>query len=74
MADEVIAFAIKTKIAPITVCIVDSEANVIVQKRMDYCSHVGPSDFALAKACTCIALKTSSRSFRDKYTDFNEQC
>ena len=35
---------------------------------MDGCSPVGIPEFAYAKANTCLVMKTSSRAFRDKYT------
>ena len=39
--------------------------------RMDGCSSAGIPDFAKAKAWSCIAMKSSSRTFRDKYTGDN---
>ena len=36
--------------------------------RMDGCSSAGLPDFAHAKAWSCIATSSSSRTFRDKYT------
>jgi uncharacterized protein GlcG (DUF336 family) len=54
--------------APITVIITDAAGIPIVSKRMDGCSPVGIPQFAQAKATTCVAMKMSSRMFRDKYT------
>jgi len=39
---------------------------------MDGCSSIGIPDFALAKALTCLAMKISSRQFRDKYVVMNQ--
>lgn len=52
--------------------VVDKQANVVVQKRMDGCNHVGIPEFSYAKAYTCIAMNLSSREFRDKYTGGND--
>lgn len=51
--------------------VVDKQANVLVQKRMDGCIHVGIPEFSYAKAYTCVAMSISSREFRDKYTSDN---
>ncbi len=48
--------------------VVDKHANVIVQKRMDGCIHVGIPEFSYAKAYTWVVTNLSSREFRDKYT------
>lgn len=50
---------------------VDEQANVLVQKRMDGCIHVGIPEFSYAKAYTCVVTSLSSREFRDKYTSEN---
>ena len=55
-----------------TVNVVDRHANVLVQKRMDGCNHVGIPEFSYAKAYTCIVMNQSSREFRDKYTGGND--
>eukprot|EP01036_Dinobryon_divergens_P028682 gene28682-37668_t len=39
---------------------------------MDGCAPVGIPQFAMAKAYTCIAMKMSSRTFRDKYTETSD--
>ena len=39
---------------------------------MDGCSTKGIPQFSYAKAYTCIAMKISSRTFRDKYTSDND--
>jgi glc operon protein GlcG len=51
--------------------VVDEQANVLVQKRMDGCIHVGIPEFSYAKAYTCVVTNLSSREFRDKYTSEN---
>ncbi len=58
----------RNKFAPVAVNVVDKHANVIVQKRMDGCIHVGIPEFSYAKAYTCVVTNLSSREFRDKYT------
>ena len=58
----------RNKFAPVAVNVVDANANVLVQKRMDGCIHVGIPDFSYAKAYTCVVTNLSSREFRDKYT------
>lgn len=52
--------------------VVDTQANILVQKRMDGCNHVGIPEFSYAKAYTCIAMNLASREFRDKYTVSND--
>ena len=58
----------KNKFAPVTVNVVDKAGDVLVTKRMEGCSSKGIPEFSYAKAYTCIAMKCSSREFRDKYT------
>lgn len=72
ISDAVIKSAIAANISPITVVVLDSSANIIVQKRMDGCPPVGAPSFAYGKAALCISMKSSSRAFRDKYTIFPE--
>jgi uncharacterized protein GlcG (DUF336 family) len=76
LADKIAAFALECckqkKFSPVTVCVVDASANVVVSKRMDGCSPVGIPDFAYAKAYTCIVAKNCSRAFRDRFTGSNE--
>jgi uncharacterized protein GlcG (DUF336 family) len=55
----------------VAVNVVDKQANILVQKRMDGCIHVGIPEFSYAKAYTCVAMSISSREFRDKYTSDN---
>jgi len=52
--------------------VLDTEGHQISSKRMDGCSSIGIPDFALAKALTCLAMKISSRQFRDKYVVMNQ--
>jgi uncharacterized protein GlcG (DUF336 family) len=76
LADSLANAAIKTakhrKFAPVSVVVIDSSGNIIVSKRMDGCSPVGIPQFALAKAKTCVAMRMSSREFRDRYTKSND--
>mmetsp|Transcript_15403 Transcript_15403/g.22735 ORF Transcript_15403/g.22735 Transcript_15403/m.22735 type:complete len:241 (-) Transcript_15403:403-1125(-) len=53
---------------PVTVIVLDQSGSPIVSKRMDGCSPVGVTDFAMAKAYSCIVNKYPSRAFRDRYT------
>eukprot|EP01035_Chromulina_nebulosa_P017656 gene17656-23243_t len=72
LADKISAAAISACLSssfpPITVVVVDCDANPVVSKRMDGCPSVGIPQFALAKASSCITLKVSTREIRDKYT------
>jgi len=56
------------KPSPMTVTVLDSAGSIIVQKRMDDCPAGAYVKFSFSKARTCIHLKSSSRSFRTKYT------
>jgi uncharacterized protein GlcG (DUF336 family) len=56
----------------VAVNVVDHQANILVQKRMDGCNQVGIPEFSYAKAYTCIVMNQSSREFRDKYTGGND--
>jgi len=67
IANGVIKAVKKHCIAPITVVILDCNANVLVSKRMDGCCPQAFPQFAKAKAFTAITMKMSSRAFRDKY-------
>lgn len=68
LANGVVKLVNQHKFKPVIINIVDSNANTLVQKRMDGCVHIGIPDFSYAKAYTCIVMKQSSRDFRDKYT------
>ena len=68
LANGVIETAKRNGFAPIVVTVLDINANSIVQKRMDGPVHAAFPEFSLAKAFTCVSMKTSSREFRDKYT------
>mmetsp|Transcript_23234 Transcript_23234/g.33275 ORF Transcript_23234/g.33275 Transcript_23234/m.33275 type:complete len:171 (-) Transcript_23234:121-633(-) len=72
MCDAAISACIRNSFVPVTIVICDASAIPIVTKRMDGCAPVGIPQFAMAKAYTCIAMKMSSRMFRDKYTETNE--
>jgi uncharacterized protein GlcG (DUF336 family) len=63
---------LRNKFAPVAVNVVDQQANVLVQKRMDGVIHVGIPEFSYAKAYTCIVMNLASREFRDKYTGGND--
>ena len=69
MANAAIQTAKKFKFNPVTVVVVDSNGHTLVSKRMDGCSPVAIPQFAHAKALTCIGMKMSSRTFRDRYTN-----
>lgn len=71
LANGVINCVKRNKFAPIAVNVVDQNANVLVQKRMDGCIHVGIPEFSYAKAYTCVVTNLASREFRDKYTGDN---
>mmetsp|Transcript_17938 Transcript_17938/g.38774 ORF Transcript_17938/g.38774 Transcript_17938/m.38774 type:complete len:162 (-) Transcript_17938:1955-2440(-) len=71
LANGVINCVKRNKFAPVAVNIVDRQANVLVQKRMDGCIHVGIPEFSYAKAYTCAVTNLASREFRDKYTSDN---
>ncbi|KAL7488360.1 hypothetical protein ACHAW6_013949 [Cyclotella cf. meneghiniana] len=68
LADGVVKCVKRNNFSPVTINVVDHNANVLVQKRMDGCVHAGIPEFSYAKAYTCIVMKLSSREFRDKYT------
>ena len=72
MSDVAIQTARSSKFAPVSVVVLDFSGNIIVQKRMDYCPAVGMPEFALAKANACLVTKSSSRTYRDKYTTYKE--
>mmetsp|Transcript_198 Transcript_198/g.410 ORF Transcript_198/g.410 Transcript_198/m.410 type:complete len:240 (+) Transcript_198:135-854(+) len=71
-ADELANGVIKTikrnDFPPIVVTVVDRQANILVQKRMDDVCHAAFPEFSYAKAYTCVTMGVSSREFRDKYT------
>ena len=67
IANAAIAHVIKNQFRPVAVSVIDKNGIPIVQKRMDGVSTVGIPEFALAKANSAIAMKMSSREFRDKY-------
>lgn len=71
LANGVINCVKRNKFSPIAVNVVDQNANVLVQKRMDGCIHVGIPEFSYAKAYTCVVTNLASREFRDKYTGDN---
>mmetsp|Transcript_27436 Transcript_27436/g.57261 ORF Transcript_27436/g.57261 Transcript_27436/m.57261 type:complete len:239 (+) Transcript_27436:167-883(+) len=72
LSNSVIATAKRNNFPPIVVSVLDKQANMLVQKRMDGDVHVAFPDFSYAKAYTCVALDVSSREFRDKYTTQND--
>jgi uncharacterized protein GlcG (DUF336 family) len=72
LANGVISTAQRNNFPPIVVSVVDRQANIIVQKRMDDVCHVAFPEFSYAKAYTCVTMGVSSREFRDKYTATND--
>mmetsp|Transcript_4881 Transcript_4881/g.10767 ORF Transcript_4881/g.10767 Transcript_4881/m.10767 type:complete len:175 (-) Transcript_4881:167-691(-) len=57
---------------PMCVTVLDSAGGILVQKRMDGCPDGAYVKISYAKARTCIHLRTSSRTFREKYTGSGE--
>lgn len=72
LANGIIATAKRNNFPPVVVTIVDTQANILVQKRMDNVLHVAFPEFSYAKAYTCVTMNVSSRGFRDKYTKDND--
>ena len=72
LANKVIANVKRNNFPPIVVTVVDRQANILVQKRMDDVCHAAFPEFSYAKAFTCVTMGVSSREFRDKYTATNE--
>jgi len=72
LADGVIDNVIRNDFPPIVVTVVDRQANILVQKRMDDVCHAAFPEFSYAKAYTCVTMGVSSREFRDKYTATND--
>ena len=71
-ADAIVNAAIgvckRNQFNPVTAMVLDAAGSILVSKRMDGCSPVGVSDFAHAKAYSCLVNKYPSRAFRDRYT------
>ncbi|KAL7528543.1 hypothetical protein ACHAWF_002597, partial [Thalassiosira exigua] len=72
LASGVVAAAKRNGFAPIVVSVLDKQANLIVQKRMDGDVHAAFPEFSYAKAYTSVVFDTSSREFRDKYSTGND--
>lgn len=68
LANGVIDTIKRNDFPPIVVTVVDRQANILVQKRMDDVCHAAFPEFSYAKAYTCVTMGVSSRDFRDKYT------
>ncbi len=68
LANGVISTIKRNDFPPIVVTVVDRQANILVQKRMDDVCHAAFPEFSYAKAYTCVTMGVSSRAFRDKYT------
>ena len=68
LANGVIDNIKRNDFPPIVVTVVDRQANILVQKRMDDVCHAAFPEFSYAKAYTCVTMGVSSREFRDKYT------
>jgi len=71
VADEIATLAVQAASAngfnPVTVYVLDSAGNTIVQKRMDDCPAMAYPKIAFAKANTCVSMKSSSRAYAKKY-------
>eukprot|EP00985_Skeletonema_marinoi_P022733 scaffold14672_cov126-Skeletonema_marinoi.AAC.2 len=72
LANGVIDNVNRNEFPPIVVTVVDRQANILVQKRMDDVCHAAFPEFSYAKAFTCVTMGVSSRDFRDKYTATND--
>jgi len=72
IASTCVAVALRNNFAPCTITILDSNGDILVQKRMDGCPSKGIPDFSFAKANTCAVFKMSSRWFRDFFTEGND--
>jgi glc operon protein GlcG len=72
LANGVIDNVKRNDFPPIVVTVVDRQANILVQKRMDDVCHAAFPEFSYAKAYTCVTMGVSSREFRDKYTVTND--
>lgn len=68
ICDGVVATCISYGFAPVTVVVCDAAGDTVASQRMNGCSGKVVPDVARSKAFTCVALKMSSRAFRDKYT------
>eukprot|EP00746_Dinoflagellata_sp_MGD_P115411 gnl/MRDRNA2_/MRDRNA2_51543_c0_seq1.p1 gnl/MRDRNA2_/MRDRNA2_51543_c0~~gnl/MRDRNA2_/MRDRNA2_51543_c0_seq1.p1 ORF type:complete len:187 (+),score=30.90 gnl/MRDRNA2_/MRDRNA2_51543_c0_seq1:62-562(+) len=70
-ADEIARIVIETckrnEFNPITVSVVDSSSEIIVQKRMDGCPTGAFPKFSLAKAVAASSLMMPSRAFSARY-------
>jgi len=72
LANNVVETVQRNSFPPVAVSVLDAQANVIVQKRMDGMVHAAFPEFSCAKAFTCVTMKTSSRQFQMKYTQDND--
>jgi uncharacterized protein GlcG (DUF336 family) len=72
LANGAVETAKRNDFPPIVVTVVDRQANILVQKRMDDVCHAAFPEFSYAKAYTCVTMGVSSREFRDKYTSTND--
>eukprot|EP00550_Attheya_septentrionalis_P007355 CAMPEP_0198295120 /NCGR_PEP_ID=MMETSP1449-20131203/25965_1 /TAXON_ID=420275 /ORGANISM="Attheya septentrionalis, Strain CCMP2084" /LENGTH=178 /DNA_ID=CAMNT_0043995315 /DNA_START=56 /DNA_END=592 /DNA_ORIENTATION=+ len=70
-ADEIATLAIEAcelnKFNPISICVMDPAGHPIVTKRMDGCPAMAYPAISLAKANTCVSVKSSSRAYGAKY-------
>lgn len=71
LADQIASAAIRAAedeaFAPIAVCVMDPSGHSIVTKRMDGCPAMAYPKISEAKANICVATKSSSRAYGDKY-------
>jgi len=70
-ADEIASLAVaaaqQNSFSPVCVCVLDSAGYEIVTKRMDGCPPIAYSKLSHAKANTCLAVQSSSRTYGAKY-------
>lgn len=71
VADQIASLAIQAAknngFKPISVCVMDPSGAEIVTKRMDGCPALAYPKISAAKATTCVATKSSSRDYGNKY-------
>ena len=70
MADKIASAALacreRNEFRPCNVLVVDAAGDTLVFRKADGSSPIA-TDICHAKAYTCIAMKISTREFRDKY-------
>jgi uncharacterized protein GlcG (DUF336 family) len=71
IADEIASLAVEActqqGFNPVSICVMDPSGAEIVTKRMDNCPSIAYPKISHAKANTCVATKSSSRAYGNKY-------